>query len=124
MASSYKARHEDPQDDWRLTVQDAVRDWNQSLRAAADFRGRLLVVEYEGLFIRGVGAESLFDFLDLSYTSRARLRFSKMMERSQTLARDRVSLLTSEETEHITRSADFDLYDFVGSLSINSDRDS
>lgn len=123
VANSYKARLEDPEDNWRLTTKDAVKDWNLSLKAAVDFQDNLLVVEYEGLFSRGEGCATIFKFLGLNFEWKARKRYSKLLARSRTLAEVRAPLLSPQEKAYIRDNADFTLHAKVKGIAINSTHD-
>lgn len=112
VASSYKARQQDFNDDWSLNVRDAVRDWNESLEVflSKGDQENFLVIRYEDLFIQGGGLRQIFEFLGLDPEPKVYEEYRKLLRRGGELSQNRVSRLTSDEERYIALNADMNSY--------------
>lgn len=110
VAASYKVRQLDIHDSWYMDVSTAIIDWNRSFKNAESYKGKLHLVDYEQFFIRGVGLEKLYDFLELDVTEEALETYRLHLAQSSQLEERRTRSLTALEIKEICETADFDAY--------------
>jgi hypothetical protein len=110
VAASYKARKFDKNDNWKKGVKEAISDWNEGFECAQAYKGRILYVDYEELFLNGSGVDKIYRFLELDVTDETEAQVKKLLARSAQLEQERSRALTAMEVKEICETADFESY--------------
>lgn len=110
VAASYKARALDPEDNWSSGVSEAIEDWNMSLRCAQNYKGDIIIVDYERFFFEKSEVSKIYDFLKLNLTKVVSEDFRNIHTRSQQLEATRTRDLSALEVKEICKKADFGRY--------------
>lgn len=115
ICNSYQNRKDDPNDDWSLTVDDAVRHWNQLLEFlkshATDPRVKLVV--YEDFYSDIKSYQELYEFLDLSFDEPLNQAYQDILGKTERLEQRRKSALTDLQKIAIFKTANFALYQAI-----------
>ena len=111
VAASFKRRALNPDDRWSRGVSVAVEDWNRALHTSLDFlsTGKLLIVRYEDILLKGLDIERIGNFLGLDYSDQAEKLRDKIKERAKKTS-TRNDVLTAEDRLQIEQKGDFAAY--------------
>ena len=122
VSQSYKVRYEDQTDAWTATFEDAIIDWNLSLRAALEYKekypNKFHILEYEKIFYTGFNLQNIFDILDLNVPSELVINFGKEKKRAEELDLTKVLSHSTIEKRALVQKADFVSYNKLISIAI------
>ncbi len=113
VAQSYMKRLAKPDDAWDKNVDDAIREWNLSLRSTIEAKKKghkIFVLEYEEVFYKEFDLEPLFNALEIRYSKKVKMNFRNEKIFCQRLEEKRDNSLSSLDKRNIIYNADFDAY--------------
>lgn len=115
ICNSYKSRKENPNDDWKLDIDDAVRHWNQLL-AFIDAKKndpQVHVVLYEDFFTESAGYKKLYQFLGFDFNESCEARYTSLLEKTKKLEDKRAALISDVQKLGIFKTANIGLYQLL-----------
>ena len=119
VAQSYMKRYENKEDAWNKNVDDAIREWNLSLRSTIEAKKKgykIFCLEYEEVFYQDYDLEPIFKAIDVRYSKKVKMNFRNEKIFCQRLETKRDNSLSSLDKRNILYNADFDAYKEVISL--------
>jgi hypothetical protein len=120
ICNSYQNRKDDPGDDWSLSVDDAVRHWNQLLHflKTRSTDPRIKVVIYEEFYSNMKVSKDIYDFLGLDFDDALKSKYKNILDKTAVLEQRRKSSLSDTQKLSIYKGANFSLYQSI--LNSNS----
>ncbi len=116
VASSYKVRLQDKEDDWSRDVATAVWDWNTAITCtldALDANRNIIVIEYENFFSDKSIINKILTKLDLSETVSFKKNFQLMITKAKKHEDKRENILDSSEKLYIQKNTNYQAYNKI-----------
>lgn len=115
VAASYSHRASDESDaTWNddKGVASAISDWASAIKAYRNWkdRMRIIVIDYEKLFIDGQGGDTLFEAIGLAPTNETALKYKALLSRSVDLETRRARALSAHDVKMLAVRAPFGGY--------------